>query len=341
MKKYEHIFHSVGLTFPGRKLFSLFLVATHLSQQSFCLFILDHHKQKQLEKDKQQEQQLQDPDGQVLMATSTLSRHGLGLRPRFTSNRVQTPQRQVSSARGSNVRHEPYPGIRPRKPSNSYVQNHKHDSQSSSSLTLPTNPASDQRNTENQVIKLEPVDNNENAENSFSSSDANRSGSPSLTPMCQNSTDISESPIMPLQGNNSESSSSAVVHESANTKYTDSGTIPSDGLNLNSDLSKFTGIIDSSVSDSVSDNVSVKVEAVTESELDLEITGVTQPDFGIMPNMQGMVLDQSALGGAQGDVAQQGYSKSFLNVTILCPVFIPCYCTCLQQSFLQLSCNFH
>ena len=322
-----------------------------------------HHKQKQLEKEKQQ-QQLQDPGGQMLMAPTTSARYGAGPRPRFAPTRVHTSPRQISprsqSPRGihpisltraspqnvprggaSNVRHEPYPGVRPRKPLRFDPLSHKRLSQPSSSMTLPTEPGSAQKLdiNPNEVIKIEPMDEDETSEKSRteerkSSVDSGKedsgteppasaeSASPSHTPMPPTPTDSSQSPAVKDDG--SESSSSTITNEPTEVKYSD--TLPPGGLSLDSDLSNLTGQTDTSASDSAAadSNVNIKVEAITESELDdLEITGVepgqmAQPDYGLMPNLQTrMGYDPSMSGGAQVDMmgqSSQGYSKSQFNL---------------------------
>ena len=206
-------------------------------------------------------------------------------------------------------------------------------------MTLPTEPGSAQKvNNPNEVIKIEPMDEDEkNAEKSSAGSGKEDSGteppataesaSPSHTPMPPTPTDSSQSPAMKDDG--SESSSSTIINEPTEVKYSD--TLPPGGLSLNSDLSSLTGQMDSSTSDSASvdPNVNIKVEAITESDLDLEITGIepgqmAQPDYGLMPNLQTrMGYDPSSSGGAQGDMAgesSQGYSKSQFNHSVLCPV---------------------
>ena len=305
------------------------------------LLISDHHKHKQLEQEKQQ-QELQDPGGQMMMATTTATRYGPGPKPRFAPTRVHTSQRQISprsqspgsvhpvsltcarsqnGPRGPSVRHEPYPGARLKKTVN--FSTYKRMSQLSSAMKLSTDPGSAQKNDQNQIIKTEPMDDGENTEKSSlgdsgtNPSAANETSSPSHIPMNQNPTDSSQSSAVRDEG--SESSSSTVVNESSEVKYTDS--LPPGGLSLHSDLPNLTGQMDNSMSDSVS----VKVEAITKSELDdLEITGVepgqmAQPDYGMMPNLQGIGFDPAIAGGAQGDMAEQatqGYSKSLLNHSI-------------------------
>ena len=313
----------------------------------------------------------------MLMAPTTPTRYGAGLRPRFSPSRVHTSPRQFSphsqSPRGvhpisltraspqsvprggaSNVRHEPYPGARPRKPLNFDPQSHKRLSQSSSSMRLPTEPGSAQKINinPNQVIKIEAMDEDEeNTEKSqteetksvdsgkgdsgtsLPGTDPTAGESPSSqTAMPPTPTNSIQSPAARDDG--SESSSSTITNEPTEVKYSD--TLPPGGLSLDSDLSNLTGIppetakTDTSTSDSASvdPNVSVKLEAITESELDdLEITGVEPgqmalSDYGLMPNVQNrMGFGPSTSGGAQGDMtgeSSQGYSKShFHSFTVM------------------------
>ena len=208
-------------------------------------------------------------------------------------------------------------------------------------MRLPTEPGSAQKinNNPNEVIKIEPMDEDEeNTEKSQtegtksvdsgtgdSGTEVATTESPSpQTAMPPTPTNSIQSPAVRDDG--SESSSSTITNEPAEVKYSD--TLPPGGLSLDSDLSNLTGIpsesakTDTSTSDSASvdPNVSVKLEAITESELDdLEITGVEPgqmalPDYGLMPNVQNrMGFGPSTSGGAQGDMAaesSQGYSKS-------------------------------
>ena len=275
---------------------------------------------------------------------------------------------QSVSRGASNIRHEPYPGAHPRKPLNFDPQSHKRLSQPPSSKQLPTEPGSAKKiNTyPNEFIKIEAMDEDEeNAENSQteerkSSVDSGQGdsgssvpgtepttrASPLQTAMPPTPTDSAQSPAVKDDG--SESSSSTITNETAEVKYSD--TLPQGGLSLDSDLSNLTGIssatasMDSSMSDSaaVDPNVNIKVEAFAESELDLEITGVepgqmTQPDYGLMPNVQNrMGCNPSTSGGAQGDMtgeSSQGYSKSQFHLFLCCPVFIPHPYTCILQRF--------
>ena len=314
--------------------------------------VLDHHKQKQLQQEKeerekqlqqQQQHQLQDPGGQMMMGP-TPTRFGPGPRPRFSPARVQTSPRQFSprgvhpisltraSPRGgaSNVRHEPYPGPRPRKPLN--FDPRRRPSQSPSSMKLPTDPGSAQNisTKPNEAIKIEAMDEDEDAEKTQTSVDSGKgdsgtdpTGTDSQSPQTGLPPTPSDSIHSPaIRDDGSESSSSTIPNEPAEVKYSD--TLPPGGLSLDSDLSNLMGApsdtakSDTSNSAAIDPNVNVKIESITESELDLEITGVepgqmAQPDYGMMPNLQSMGYSPSTSGGAQGgmgDESSQGYSKS-------------------------------
>ena len=330
--------------------------------------VSDHHKKKQLEQEKKeqeerekqlQQQQLQDPGGGMLMAPTTPTRFVPGPRPRFSPSRIQTSPRQFSprgvhpvsltraSPRGgaSNVRHEPYPGARPRKPLN-FDPNRRPQP---SPMRLPTDPS----NSAQKPIKIEALDDDDSADKSQtdqpnsvdsgkgdSGTEPNTAGaSPS-----QNPSDSVHSPAVRDDGD--ESSSSTIVNEPSEVKYSD--TLPPGGLSLDSDLSNLMGApsdtakSDTSASDSaaIDPNVSVKLEAMGDDD-DLEIMGVEpgqmpQPDYGLMPNLQTMGYNPSTSGaqGGMGDQSSQGYSKSELLPLVLCSVFIPhMYARILQRYY--------
>ena len=314
---------------------------------SFHAHVSDHHKKKQLEEEKKereerekqlQQQQLQDPGGGMLMAPTTPTRFVPGSRPRFSPSRVQTSPRQISprgvhpvsltraSPRGGGVRHEPYPGARPRKPLN-FDPNRRPQP---SSMRLPTDPS----NSAQKPIKIEAMDeDDDNADKtqseqpkSVDSGKGDSGGEPAATDSASPApphtpTDSIHSPAVRDDGD--ESSSSTIVNEPSEVKYSD--TLPPGGLSLDSDLSNLMGApsetakSDTSASDSaaIDPNVSVKLEAVGDDD-DLEIMGVEpgqmpQPDYGLMPNLQqqmGFGPSTSGAQGGMGDQSSQGYSKS-------------------------------
>ena len=254
------------------------------------------------------------------------------------------------------MRHEPYPGARPRKPLN-FDPNRR--PQPSSSMRLPTDPGSAQKiNTKlNEVIKIEAMDEDEeNAEKSrteerkLSVDSGQGESGPGTEPnatttaagMPPTPTNSIHSPAIRDDGSEN-SSSSTITNEPAEVKYSD--TLPPGGLSLDSDLSNLMGVpsdtakSDTSTSDSaaIDPNVSVKLEAIADSD-DLEITGVepgqmAQPDYGMMPDLQSMGYSPSTPGGAQGgmgDQSSQGYSKS--RVTSLYCHVQSSYHTCMLYS---------
>ena len=294
------------------------------------------------------------------MPPTTPTRLGPGPRPRFTSTGIHTSPRQFSpqsqsprgvhpvsltraspqsAGRGGN-RHEPYPPGRPRRP-NFDPQSHKR--KTPSSMKLPTEPGSVQKVNinPNEVIKVEALEEDDGTEQSKTSerksstdremaegsADASSSQGPSTDPSSSPS-HSTQSPAIKDDG--SESSSSTIINEPREVKYSD--TVPPEGLSLDSDLSNLTGIptetsrMDTSDSNmaEVDPNVNVKIEA--ESELDLEITGVepgqmAQSDNSWMPNVQtGMGYGPSTSAGAQGDMSgdsSQGYSKCSFHFSII------------------------
>ena len=301
----------------------------------------------------------------MMMGPTTPTRYGPGPRPRFSPARVQTSPRQFSprgvhpisltraSPRGGapGVRHEPYPGARPRKPLN-FDPNRRPQP---SSMRLPTDPTSAQK-----PIKIEAMDDDDdNADKSQTDQPksvdsgkgdsgaeptATDSQSPQTAPP-HTPTDSIHSPAIRDDGSEN-SSSSTITNEPAEVKYSD--TLPPGGLSLDSDLSNLMGApsdtakSDTSTGDSaaIDPNVNVKIESITESELDLEITGVepgqmAQPDYGMMPNLQSMGYSPSTSGaqGGMGDASSQGYSKSRVTSLYCCPVFMPHLYACILQRF--------
>ena len=200
----------------------------------------------------------------------------------------------------------------------------------------------DQMSKTDQSIPGKSTEESENMGAALSSSSHIQSSSASSSPShtALPSTPTSQSVHSPLvKDDGSESSSS--VNEAPEVKYSD--TVPPEGLSLDSDLSNLTGIPGESVKMDTSEsktsagasddqtgteemdpNVNIKVEAITESELDLEITGVepgqmAQSDNWV-PNVQTrMGYGPSTSTGAQGDLADgqgnPGYSK-FINIFI-------------------------
>lgn len=178
--------------------------------------------------------------------------------------------------RSPNVRHEPYPMIRPQRNSIGSL------SDSIARHSLPTTP-----------VKQEP---NESSSNDGVNETNNASQSPSQLVVLE-----------PKDDDKSNSSSSTIPNEGNDVNVDDS-----------SDKERQT------TEDDIDPNVNVKVEAITESEMELEITGVEPgrpiipPDWD--PNISlGMNFDPET--GAMGSPAdmQQGYSKCFFSLLKIGP----------------------
>ena len=265
----------------------------------------------------------------------------------------------------SNVRHEPYPANRPRKGSLNFDPQ-SHTRLPKVPMKLPTEPGNVQKMNlnPNEVIKIEAVDeydsqgdqttatdqsgktgesdmeNGAPPSSQFQSSSASSSPSHTALPPTPTSQSV-QSPLVKDDG--SESSSSTIANEAAEVKYSD--TIPPGGLSLDSDLSNLTGIpghaaemdtaepksvaSDEQTMDEMDPNVNIKVEAITESELDLEITGVEPGQMpqsdNWMPNVQSrMGYGPSTSTAAEGDMSEgqggAGYSKCQLSPFHLFPV---------------------
>lgn len=193
--------------------------------------------------------------------------------------------------RSPGARHEPYPMSRPpRKPS-------IESSPSAAGLAGA--------NTDNgQIIKLEPD---------------NESSNQSVNDLVDQ--DISSSPHQQSNPPSSVKPESGEKDEDALSESSTS-TIPneptSEGLGLDSDLSNLISgpSEQQSVEGGEEDtDISVKLEAITENEMELEITGV-EPGRPIVPQddwdpniSMGMNFDPTGATGNMGDLASPGYSK--------------------------------
>ena len=152
--------------------------------------------------------------------------------------------------------------------------------------------------------------------------------------------------LSPFPKDEASNSSASTLHsEPTDTKIND--TVPPEGLSLDSDLSKLTGIPGDSIKSDQNDsntgsstgsvsqaapsqtnsNVNVKLEALTEPEMELEITGVepgqmTQADNNFLPNVQNrMGFGPSTSGMADlGDMMNPDYSKYLIIYNIFLPV---------------------
>ena len=285
----------------------------------------------------------------------------------------------------SNVRHEPYPANRPRKGSLNFDPQ-SHTRLPKVPMKLPTEPGNVQKMNlnPNEVIKIEAVDeydsqgdqttatdqsgktgesdmeNGAPPSSQFQSSSASSSPSHTALPPTPTSQSV-QSPLVKDDG--SESSSSTIANEPAEVKYSD--TIPPGGLSLDSDLSNLTGIpghaaeMDTAEPKSVASdeqtinemdpNVNIKVEAITESELDLEITGVEPGQMpqsdNWMPNVQSrMGYGPSTSTAAEGDMSEgqggAGYSKCQLSPLSFISSFQPTTGIWVFHSIMYLTLDF-
>lgn len=299
--------------------------------------IPDHHKQKQ-EKERKEAQEREDAltrSMQPMYGDPSIRQRS----PRFPLpgqqgiHPVSLSRASPGRMRSPTMRHQPYPVPRGQRPRLNLDQSGRSPSQSSP-LKLPTGNKAD-----GQVIKIEPDDDNDKTNQAdsdnvqgltgASAAESSQPSSPSVKPSTP-----SQGPVVSDNDDaKSESSNSTIPNEASDLKLSD--TNPPGGLSLDSDLSN---IISASASGSdtnnqqpvdsgstsqadygLDPNVSVKLEqSVTDSEMDLEITGVelghrpTQEPSGSqdwMSNVQDIM--QGATGNPADMSSQQGYSKCY------------------------------
>ncbi|XP_060590056.1 zinc finger E-box-binding homeobox 2-like isoform X10 [Ruditapes philippinarum] len=283
----------------------------------FCL--KKHHRKKQEEKERLEAEALQ----QSLQASPVRfggPRGPYGPRsPRFASPRGQGPIHPVALTRASpgQLRHQPYPMTRPpklkRPPLNFDPGRSPVGMPSHSPMRSPT-----ANKLDGQIIKIEPDDSNE-----ASNQSENETGNQ------DNSDNASQSPSHAANAPSSVKSESGEKDDDARSESSNS-TIPNEppaeGLSLDSDLSNLiSGNNQEQSSETTSEmdpNVSVKLEALTENEMDLEITGVEPgrpmvPQDNWDPNVSmGMNYDPTGATGNQGDMSAQGYSGCSIGEVI-------------------------
>ena len=361
----------------------------------------------QQQQQQQQMQQQQQQQQQMLMTPTRIT--VFSSRPKFAPYQDKTPTRQISpqisphskspgnvyhlslkrtcaqnGSKGANVRHDPYTVARPRKP-NFETQNQTQFTHPSRSIALPTDtiilttgsmvvhkdPENAQSTNQNQIIKLEPMD---NVGNGVKSTVGSVSYSPvdsqsSLSTIISKPSEAKFSDMQPsgakyhdIQPSGSKYSDMQPPGakysdmqppgakysdmQPSDAKYSDmqpsgakySDMQPSRGLGLDSDNPNLPG-----KSASASDNVSVKVEAISESDFELEITGVepghmAQSEHGSMPNNQTDMDYDSVAQGGMGDQSNQGQSKSFFFCLSLClSSFQSSHIYLIQDYFLEYS----
>ncbi|XP_045181743.2 histone-lysine N-methyltransferase MECOM-like isoform X12 [Mercenaria mercenaria] len=280
----------------------------------FCL--KKHHRKKQEEKERLEAEALQ----QSMQASP--SRFG-GPRgpysarsPRFASPRAQSPVHPIALTRASpgsqirphGVRHEPYPMTRPPKTKRTSLNFEQGKNPTTGPSQTPMRSPVGNR-LDGQVIKIEPEDDNE-ASNQSESDTANQEkpGSSSQSPSQNNAPSSVKSESGEKDDDaRSESSNSTIPNEPA-----------AEGLSLDSDLSNLISGGNQQQSSETSEmdpNVSVKLEALTENEMELEITGV-EPGRPVVPQdnwdpnvSMGMNFDPTGATGNQGDLTAQGYNR--------------------------------
>ena len=244
----------------------------------------DHHRKKQQEKEK--ERQLEQEKLQHMMYSSPrmMQPHA----PRAFSPRFSSPRHPI---RSPGMRHEPYPISRPIKRPH----------------PMNIEPTAAPRN-DGQIIKIEPDENDEASNQSAGDSNAQTGSAQSPSNVKAESSGDKD------DDNHSESSTGTIPN------------MPAEGLILDSDLSNIvshSGPSEQSGSESntsgVDPNIAVKLEALTDAEMELEITGVepgrapqvTMPqDWGANISMA-MGYDPTGATGSPADMAgsSTGYSK--------------------------------
>ncbi|XP_045181217.2 uncharacterized protein LOC123540335 isoform X7 [Mercenaria mercenaria] len=254
----------------------------------FCL--KKHHRDKQ-------EKERQEAEAALIQATQAAARQRSprgpypARSPRFSSPHGPGPIHPVAltrSPRGGGMispgnRHEPYPAARP--------------SRRTSTEPSPVKV----NNGSGQVIKVE-LDTHSN-ENDTINQDTDQSSSHQSNAPSSVKSESGEKD----EDAQSESSNSTIPNEPL-----------AEGISLDSDLSNVISgpsHTQSGESSEIDPNVSVKIEALTESEMELEITGVEPgrpvvPQDNWDPNISlGMNFDPSqGATGNQADMSGQGYN---------------------------------
>ena len=263
--------------------------------------------------------------------------------PRFPSPRQQGPfpmalTRASPGGPMRMMRHEPYP--RPMKRPLNFDQQGLNQ-------PPPRMPVS------GQVIKIEAEDPDENISmNAPSGGDpvgpaSSQPSSPSHTP---SATPVKPEPSERDDDARSTSSTSTIPNEASDLKLGESA--PAEGLSLDSDLSSLLPPTEDSSggenqqpgtpsktpgsSSGLDSCVNVKVEAITESEMELEITGVELGPSRVQransqegwapPGSAGAMGYSGGAAGSQADM-QQGYSKWLFHRLATKPLPLPRWCS--------------
>ncbi|KAL4217831.1 hypothetical protein ACF0H5_022570 [Mactra antiquata] len=263
-------------------------------KSQFLGFCLKYHHEKKQQKEREEKEEAM---RKAAAANAAANAAMYGAPPGFMATR--SPRHHAPRYLGPRptrppaMRHQPYPVSRPvRAP------------------TLQQSPMKSPSKIDGQIIKIEPEeDDGENSNQSHGDNNVNADNP---------SGNVNQSPSQPSTPSKVKTSSNTDDDAESSTS-----TIPNDptsdtNLGLDSDLSKL--ISDSNNdgggegSEQTDPNITVKLEALTESEMELEITGVEPgrpqvPQDSWDPNVSmGMSFDPTGATGSQGDLSQQGYN---------------------------------
>ncbi|XP_053382587.1 zinc finger protein 768-like isoform X5 [Mercenaria mercenaria] len=288
----------------------------------FCLKY--HHKKKQQEKEKErllqeqqqlqlQQQQLQQQQLQQMMSPSRFSGG-----PRFMPSRSPRQYSPRFSSRSPGMRHEPYPSARPpRRPLN--LDQASGANKNTGAMKIPIG-------NNGQVIKIEPEDDESSNQSATDTTNVPSASGTAGTTQPSASPSHSSAPSTPA---NVKSESGDKDDDDNKSESSATGTTPqptTEGLNLQSDLSDMISSGgDNSDLDKAgtsagaegtdSEPFNVKLEAISESDMELEITGV-EPGRPAVPQYDvsmGMPFDPSTSGidspGQQGYMSLQNQSR--------------------------------
>ncbi|XP_053382589.1 sal-like protein 3 isoform X7 [Mercenaria mercenaria] len=289
----------------------------------FCLKY--HHKKKQQEKEKErllqeqqqlqlQQQQLQQQQLQQMMSPSRFSGG-----PRFMPSRSPRQYSPRFSSRSPGMRHEPYPSARPpRRPLN--LDQASGANKNTGAMKIPIG-------NNGQVIKIEPEDDESSNQSATDTTNVPSASGTAGTTQPSASPSHSSAPSTPA---NVKSESGDKDDDDNKSESSATGTTPqptTEGLNLQSDLSDMISSGgDNSDLDKAgtsagaegtdSEPFNVKLEAISESDMELEITGV-EPGRPAVPQYDvsmGMPFDPSTSG--IDSPGQQGYMMDQLQYNL-------------------------
>ncbi|XP_045180276.1 sal-like protein 1 isoform X13 [Mercenaria mercenaria] len=268
-------------------------------KSQFLGFCLKYHHKKKQEKEREEREEAMRKAAAAAANTFT-PRHYMPTRsPRQMTPRFMGARHPIHSPP---QRHQPYPVTRPiRAPA--------------MPVSTPS-PLKSPNRIDGQIIKIEPDDNNDETSNQeagdLDTAESETNAQNSSQSPSQNNPPSTPSKLKSESGEKdddarSESSNSTIPNEPA-----------AEGLSLDSDLSNLISGGNQQQSSETSEmdpNVSVKLEALTENEMELEITGV-EPGRPVMPQdnwdpnvSMGMNFDPTGATGNQGDMTAQGYSQ--------------------------------